>query len=195
MFTGIIEGLGKIVEIRPENGNLHLSLSCDFVSELKIDQSLAHNGVCLTVVNITDSTYTVTAIAETLQKTNLGTLKVGDIVNLERCLQFNGRLDGHLVQGHVDQTAICTQREDANGSTLFSFEYEPKGNTTVEKGSICVNGISLTVVNSTQNGFSVAIIPYTMEHTNLQNVQVGNVVNLEFDILGKYIAKLMQINS
>lgn len=195
MFTGIIEGLGKIVEIRPENGNLHLSLSCDFVSELKIDQSLAHNGVCLTVVNITDSAYTVTAIAETLQKTNLGTLKVGDIVNLERCLQFNGRLDGHLVQGHVDQTAICTQREDANGSTLFSFEYEPKGNTTVEKGSICVNGISLTVVNSTQNGFSVAIIPYTMEHTNLQNVQVGNVVNLEFDILGKYIAKLMQINS
>ena len=195
MFTGIIEGLGKIVEIRPENGNLHLSLSCDFVSELKIDQSLAHNGVCLTVVNITDSAYTVTAIAETLQKTNLGTLKVGDIVNLERCLQFNDRLDGHLVQGHVDQTAICTQREDANGSTLFSFEYEPKGNTTVEKGSICVNGISLTVVNSTQNGFSVAIIPYTMEHTNLQNVQVGNVVNLEFDILGKYIAKLMQINS
>ena len=195
MFTGIIEGLGKIVEIRPENGNLQLSLGCDFVSELKIDQSLAHNGVCLTVVNITDSAYTVTAIAETLQKTNLGTLKVGDIVNLERCLQFNDRLDGHLVQGHVDQTAICTQREDANGSTLFSFEYEPKGNTTVEKGSICVNGISLTVVNSTQNGFSVAIIPYTMEHTNLQNVQVGNVVNLEFDILGKYIAKLMQINS
>ncbi len=192
MFTGIIECLAKVVKLDQEADNLHLTLSSPITHELKIDQSVAHNGVCLTVVKISGSEYTVTAISETLQKTNLGDLKEGSIVNLERCMQMNGRLDGHIVQGHVDQTAVCTSVEDQNGSWLFTFEYDSNvGNVTVEKGSICVNGVSLTVVNSTNNGFSVAIIPYTYEHTTFQKIEKGAKVNLEFDILGKYVARLL----
>jgi len=192
MFTGIIETLGEVTELRHEQGNLHITVSSPIAAELKIDQSVAHNGVCLTVVTLADGKHTVTAIDETLQKSNIGHLKVGDLVNLERCMQMNGRLDGHIVQGHVDQTAVCTGFKELDGSWEYTFTYDAStGNVTVEKGSICVNGISLTVVNSQANSFSVAIIPYTYEHTNLHNVREGSVVNLEFDIIGKYVARLM----
>lgn len=194
LFTGIIENTGKVVELEKENTNLHLWLECDFTQELKIDQSVAHDGVCLTVVDIRDNRYRVTAIDETLQKTNLADLKVGNRVNLERCMQPNGRLDGHIVQGHVDQVGVLKSIENQDGSYLLTFEYdeEKSGNVTVEKGSICVNGISLTVVNSTQGQFSVAIIPYTWEFTNLNELKVGNQVNLEFDIIGKYVQRLLK---
>ena len=192
MFTGIIETLGTVSALESEKGNLHISIASTISDGLKIDQSVAHNGVCLTVVAVNANVHTVTAIDETLQKTNLGTLKIGDLVNLERCMQMNGRLDGHIVQGHVDQTARCIDLQDMNGSWLFTFEYDQtKGNVTVEKGSVCVNGISLTVVNSENNRFSVAIIPYTFEHTNLQNVKPRDTVNVEFDIIGKDVARLM----
>ena len=192
MFTGIIETLGKVTQIKRDKGNLHISVQSQIANELKIDQSVAHNGVCLTVVEIKNDSHVVTAIDETLQKSNIGNLQLGDFINLERCMQMNGRLDGHIVQGHVDQTAVCTNLQETNGSWVYTFEYDDtKGNLTVEKGSVCVNGISLTVVNSKDNSFSVAIIPYTYEHTNLQQVQVGNKVNLEFDIIGKYVAKMM----
>lgn len=193
MFTGIIETLGKITHMRQEQGNLHITVESAIANELKIDQSVAHNGVCLTVIALNDNSHTVTAIEETLNKTSLGHLKVGEPINLERCMQMNARLDGHIVQGHVDQTAICTKFTELDGSWEYTFEYDAvTGNVTVEKGSICVNGISLTVVNSGVNYFSVAIIPYTYEHTNLNNVREGSVVNLEFDIIGKYVARLMQ---
>ena len=192
MFTGIIETLGKVTELQHEHGNLHITVESSIAAELKIDQSVAHNGVCLTVVALEDNKHTVTAIDETLKKSSLGHLKVGDLVNLERCTQMNGRLDGHIVQGHVDQTAVCTGFKELDGSWEYTFEYDATtGNVTVEKGSVCVNGISLTVVNSKSNSFSVAIIPYTFEHTNLQQVRVGSTVNLEFDIIGKYVARLM----
>ncbi|MDB4923616.1 MAG: riboflavin synthase alpha chain [Mucilaginibacter sp.] len=193
MFTGIIETLGTISELRHEQGNLHITVESSIAAELKIDQSVAHNGVCLTVIALADGKHTVTAIEETLNKTSLGHLKTGDLVNLERCMQMNARLDGHIVQGHVDQTATCIDFKELDGSWEYTFEYDTEqGNVTVEKGSICVNGISLTVVNSHNNNFSVAIIPYTFEHTNLQQVKAGSVVNLEFDIIGKYVARLMQ---
>lgn len=193
MFTGIIETLGTISGLRREQGNLHITVESSLSAELKIDQSVAHNGVCLTVVALADGKHTVTAIEETLNKSNLGHLKTGDLVNLERCMQLNARLDGHIVQGHVDQTAVCTGFKVLDGSWEYTFEYDgAPGNVTVEKGSICVNGISLTVVNSHHNSFSVAIIPYTFEHTNLQQVATGSSVNLEFDIIGKYVARLMQ---
>jgi len=192
MFTGIIETLGKVVDLKHDQGNLHITVESGIAAELKIDQSVAHNGVCLTVVALADSKHTVTAIEETLNKTNIGHLKTGDLVNLERCMQMNARLDGHIVQGHVDQTATCVAFNELDGSWEYTFEYDAStGNVTVEKGSICINGISLTVVNSTENRFSVAIIPYTFEHTNLQHVRTGSVVNLEFDIIGKYVARLM----
>jgi riboflavin synthase len=193
MFTGIIETLGKVTGLRQEQGNLHITVESSVSSELKVDQSVAHNGVCLTVVALTDGKHTVTAIEETLNKSNLGQLKVGDLINLERCMQLNARLDGHIVQGHVDQTAVCVGFKELDGSWEYTFEYDPaQGNVTVEKGSVCVNGISLTVVNSKSNSFSVAIIPYTFEHTNLQQVKTGSTVNLEFDIIGKYVARLMK---
>jgi riboflavin synthase len=192
MFTGIIETLGKVTGLRRDQGNLHLTIASSISSEFKIDQSIAHNGVCLTVVVLAEGTHTVTAIEETLNKSNLGLLKIGDLVNLERCMQMNARLDGHIVQGHVDQTAVCTDFNQLDGSWEYTFEYDAAlGNVTVEKGSVAVNGISLTVVNSKPNSFSVAIIPYTFEHTNLQRVRMGSVVNLEFDIIGKYVARLM----
>jgi len=192
MFTGIIETLGKVVDLQKDQGNLHITVESAIAAELKIDQSVAHNGVCLTVVAIADGIHTVTAIEETLNKTSIGYLQVGDLVNLERCMQMNARLDGHIVQGHVDQIAKCIGFKELDGSWEYTFEYDAGiGNVTVEKGSICVNGISLTVVNSTFNGFSVAIIPYTFEHTNLQGVREGSIVNLEFDIIGKYVARLM----
>ena len=192
MFTGIIETLGKVVDLQQDQGNLHITVESAIAAELKIDQSVAHNGVCLTVVAIADGIHTVTAIEETLNKTSIGYLQVGDLVNLERCMQMNARLDGHIVQGHVDQTAKCIGFKELDGSWEYTFEYDAAiGNVTVEKGSICVNGISLTVVNSHANTFSVAIIPYTFEHTNLQDVREGSVVNLEFDIIGKYVARLM----
>lgn len=191
MFTGIIETTGRIIDLQKDRNNLNLIIGSDISNELKIDQSVAHNGVCLTVVALAEGTHTVTAIAETINKTNLGDLKKGDLINLERCMQMNGRLDGHIVQGHVDQTAICTNVKEMQGSWEYTFTYDPSaGNITVEKGSICVNGISLTVVNSQPNSFSVAIIPYTYEHTNMQNLKEGDTVNLEFDIIGKYVAKL-----
>lgn len=193
MFTGIIEAFGTVEKMEQEQGNLHLSLASDLASELKIDQSLAHNGVCLTVVAKTPTSYTVTAIQETLNKTNLGALQVGAKVNLERAMQMNARLDGHLVQGHVDVVGVCTEASETEGSWLFSFEYpETVDYVTIEKGSITVNGVSLTVVNSGKNTFSVAIIPYTYEHTNFHQIQKGSPVNLEFDLIGKYIAKLQQ---
>jgi riboflavin synthase len=193
VFTGIIETLGRVTELRHEQGNLHITVESAIASELKIDQSVAHNGVCLTVVALSDGKHTVTAIDETLQKSNIGHLKLGDLVNLERCMQMNARLDGHIVQGHVDQTATCIGFRELDGSWEYTFEYDfAAGNVTVEKGSICVNGISLTVVNSKSNSFSVAIIPYTFEHTNLQQVRIGSIVNLEFDIIGKYVARLIQ---
>jgi riboflavin synthase len=193
MFTGIIETIGKVVDFRKDQDNLHLIIESDISSELKIDQSVAHNGVCLTVVALTDGTHTVTAVAETLSKSNIGQLKEGNLINLERCMQMNGRLDGHIVQGHVDQTGICTEVKEMNGSWKYTFTYDPNtGNITVEKGSICVNGISLTVVNSQENAFSVAIIPFTYEHTNMQELKKGDTVNLEFDIIGKYVARLIK---
>jgi len=192
MFTGIIEALGEITEVREEGSNVHYTVRSAISHELKIDQSVAHNGVCLTVVALTDDTHTVTAIDETLGKTNLGSLKAGSRVNLERCMQMNGRLDGHIVQGHVDQTAVCIKRAELDGSWEYRFKYDAgKGNVTVEKGSVCVNGISLTVVGSANDEFSVFIIPYTFEHTNLHEVQVGDFVNIEFDIIGKYVARLI----
>ncbi|MES2593042.1 MAG: riboflavin synthase [Bacteroidota bacterium] len=192
MFSGIIEALGEVTALHKQQSNLNITVSSAFTHELKIDQSVAHNGVCLTVVNIHNNTYTVTAIEETLQKTNLAKLKIGNQINLERCMRLGDRLDGHIVQGHVDQTAICTNVKETNGSWTFTFEYDASlNNITVEKGSVCVNGVSLTVVNSLKNSFSVCIIPYTFEHTNFNSIQEGTVVNLEFDILGKYISKLM----
>lgn len=194
MFTGIIEALGTVEKLEAEKDNLHFYCSCPFTHELKVDQSLSHNGVCLTVVEIQSNLYKVTAIKETLDKTNLSGLKKGDIVNLERCMPANGRFDGHIVQGHVDQTAKCIDRAEQNGSWTFTFEYEAsKQNITVEKGSITVNGVSLTVVNSLDNRFSVCIIPYTFEHTNFKNIVAGSVVNLEFDIVGKYVARLLSL--
>lgn len=190
MFTGIIETLGKVVTIQKELENVHFTVESDFTSELKVDQSVAHNGVCLTVVSIDEKTYVVTAILETLQKTNLGEWQVGTKVNLERCMILNGRLDGHIVQGHVDTTAKCTSIEDQEGSWKYTFEYDSPF-VTVEKGSITINGVSLTVVDSGQNSFSVCIIPYTFEHTNFHTLEIGDKVNLEFDIIGKYVAKLI----
>ena len=199
MFSGIIEEFATVVDIRHDRDNIDFTLTCSFTSELRIDQSVAHNGVCLTVVSIEGQNYVVTAMKETLERTNLGLLHVGDKVNVERSMLMNGRLDGHIVQGHVDQTATCTATEDANGSTYFTFEYPENpemarhGYFTVDKGSVTVNGVSLTVCNPTANSFQVAIIPYTMEHTNFQDIHVGTVVNIEFDILGKYIARLQQL--
>lgn len=192
MFTGIIETLGTVTAIVEEMENVHYTINAAISKELKIDQSVAHNGVCLTVVAVNEQTHTVTAIEETLRKTNLGELSVGSIVNLERCMQMNGRLDGHIVQGHVDQTAVCVKKAELEGSWEYRFKYAgAAGNVTVEKGSICINGISLTVVNSAADAFSVFIIPYTHEHTNLKTVEVGSTVNLEFDIIGKYVARLL----
>ena len=199
MFSGIIEEFATVVAIHNDRDNIDFILRCSFVDELSIDQSVAHNGVCLTVVKIENGTYTVTAMKETLDRSNLGLLQVNDKVNVERSMLMNGRLDGHIVQGHVDETARCIAKEDANGSTYFTFEYKQdremarKGYFTVDKGSVTVNGVSLTVCNPTENTFQVAIIPYTMEHTNFQDIHVGTVVNLEFDILGKYIARLQQL--
>ncbi|RZJ77104.1 MAG: riboflavin synthase [Flavobacterium sp.] len=192
MFTGIIETLGEVKSIQTEGTNIHFTISSSISNELKIDQSVAHNGVCLTVVSLADGSHTVTAIEETLNKTSLGKLVVGNKVNLERCMQMNARLDGHIVQGHVDQTAKCILVNELDGSWEYRFKYDATlGNVTVEKGSACVNGISLTVVNSQIDEFSVFIIPYTHEHTNLHEVKVGDTVNLEFDIIGKYVARLM----
>lgn len=197
MFSGIVEEAATIVAIDKDKGNLHITLHCSFVDELKIDQSISHDGVCLTVVKKTDETYTVTAIQETLDKSNLGVAKVGNKINLERSMLMNGRLDGHIVQGHVDQTATCLEVKEADGSWYFTFQYEvdkemaAQGYITVEKGSVCVNGVSLTVVNSKDDRFSVAIIPYTYEYTNFHQIKSGSIVNLEFDIIGKYISKLM----
>ena len=193
MFTGIIEEIGKIVRIEREQANLHLYVKSSFTNELKIDQSVAHNGVCLTVVAIDGDVYQVTAIAETLAKTHLGSLQVGDAVNLERGMLLNTRLDGHIVQGHTDQTGTCSAIQEEAGSTRFTFQYDPStGNVVIEKGSITVNGVSLTVVDATRDSFSVAVIPYTLAHTNLQHLQIGSIVNLEFDVIGKYVAQLMQ---
>lgn len=197
MFTGIVEATAELVDIHTEGTNLTFTFESSIAHELKIDQSVSHNGVCLTVVELgaeenRSTSYKVTAIDETLKKTNLGKLKLGDKVNLERCMPAHGRFDGHIVQGHVDQTGVCTAVEDQNGSWLISFEYDTANNNiTVEKGSICVNGVSLTVVNSKDNGFSVAIIPYTWEHTNFHQLSVGSIMNLEFDILGKYMQKIL----
>ena len=199
MFSGIVEEFATVVAIKKDRENIDFTLKCSFVDELKIDQSIAHNGVCLTVVEIKDGTYVVTAMKETLDRSNLGLLKVGDKVNVERSMLMNGRLDGHIVQGHVDETAKCIAMEDADGSTYFTFEYPEdremakKGYFTVDKGSVTVNGVSLTVCNPTKNTFQVAIIPYTFEHTNFCDIKVGTVVNLEFDILGKYIARLQSL--
>lgn len=193
MFTGIIETTGTVEKLEPKGTNLEVTIRSELARALKIDQSVSHNGVCLTVVKTNGDLHTVIAVEETLQKSNLGKLHLQDAVNLERCLQMNGRIDGHLVQGHVDQTGICRVIEDRNGSWIFTFDYTPLKNTiTVEKGSICVNGVSLTVVNSTQNSFMVAVIPYTFEHTNFQFIKPGHVVNLEFDIIGKYVARIME---
>lgn len=194
MFTGIIETLGKVVSLKKENGNLHITVSSPISAEFKIDQSVSHDGVCLTVIAVdaASSTHTVTAIQETLSKTNLGSLKVGDIINLERCLKVGDRLDGHIVQGHIDTTAVCKIAEAQNGSHLFTFEYaQNEKHITVEKGSVCVNGVSLTVIDSHANRFSVAIIPYTFEHTTFKTIKAGKIVNIEFDILGKYVAGIL----
>lgn len=194
MFTGIIEDLGKIEKLEREGDNLHITVTSSLSPELKIDQSVAHNGVCLTVVQLNNSNYTVTAIEETLSKTNLGTLNESDVVNLERAMILGTRLDGHIVQGHVDQTAICKEVISKEGSWIFTFEYDGKlNNVTIEKGSITVNGVSLTVVNSKPTEFSVAIIPYTYEHTTFKNFKKGTVVNLEFDVIGKYVKRLMSL--
>jgi len=191
MFTGIIEAFGRVESLEKEGDNLHLTLASDLAPELKIDQSLAHNGVCLTVVAVNNTTYTVTAIKETLDKTNLGELNLGSLVNLERAMKLGARLDGHLVQGHVDQVGFCTQVEEENGSWRFRFQYDPAAqNLTIEKGSITVNGVSLTVVDARKDEFSVAIIPYTYQHTNFHQISLGTKVNLEFDLLGKYISQM-----
>ena len=193
MFSGIVETTARVAAIREEGGNRHFTLECPFTDELKIDQSIAHNGVCLTVVSIEGDRYTTTAIRETLLKSNLGGLRVGDPVNLERSMRPDALLDGHIVQGHVDQTARCTAIDEADGSWYFAFEYDPsQGNVTVEKGSVAVNGVSLTVVDSREGAFRVAIIPYTYEHTNFHALKVGSTVNLEFDIVGKYTARLIE---
>lgn len=195
MFSGIVEEYATVVAIEKEQENIHLTMKCSFVDELKIDQSVAHNGVCLTVVRIENGTYTVTAMKETLDRSNLGLLKVGDKVNVERSMMMNGRLDGHIVQGHVDQTAKCIKKEDAEGSWVYTFQYEfnkemaQRGYITVDKGSVTVNGVSLTVCNPTNDTFQVCIIPYTYENTNFHTIEVGTVVNLEFDIIGKYISR------
>lgn len=200
MFSGIVEEYAKVVSIEKDRDNVHLTLTCSFVNELKIDQSISHNGVCLTVVALTDEAYTVTAMKETLDRSNLGLLQVDDKVNVERSMMMNGRLDGHIVQGHVDQTATCVQIDDANGSWYYTFRYEfdnemaKRGYITVDKGSVTVNGVSLTVINPTDDTFQVAIIPYTYEHTNFHTFRVGSVVNLEFDIIGKYISRITQYN-
>lgn len=199
MFSGIVEEMAQVTSIRQDKENIDITLTCSFTHELKIDQSVSHNGVCLTVVNIEDKEYTVTAMKETLDRTNLGLLKVGDHVNVERSMLMNGRLDGHIVQGHVDETARCIAMKDADGSTYFTFEYKNapemvrRGYFTVDKGSVTVNGVSLTVCNPTENTFEVAIIPYTMANTNFCEIGVGSVVNIEFDILGKYIARLQSL--
>ena len=196
MFSGIVEETATVVGIEKDRENVHFTLKCSFVDELKIDQSVAHNGVCLTVVNIANGAYTVTAMKETLDRSNLGLLRVGDRVNVERSMLMNGRLDGHIVQGHVDQTARCTEIRNADGSYYFHFEYEStpemrrRGYLTVDKGSVTVNGVWLTVCTPTDNSFEVAIIPYTFEHTNFHDIHVGSMVNLEFDIIGKYIARI-----
>lgn len=193
MFSGIVEATVKVVELKKERENLHITMQCPFCDELKIDQSIAHNGVCLTVVELSGQTYTVTAIQETLNKSNLGVLAVGDLVNIERSMRPDALLDGHIVQGHVDQTATCSYVKEVDGSWVYGFEYDASvGNITVEKGSVSVNGVSLTVVNSKDSGFEVAIIPYTHEHTNFHTFKEGTIVNLEFDIIGKYITKLIK---
>ena len=194
MFSGIVEEAATVVKLEREKENLHITMRCSFTDELKIDQSISHNGVCLTVVSISEDTYVVTAIQETLQKSNLGLLKAGDKVNLERSTRLDSRLDGHMVQGHVDLTATCTEVKEADGSWYYTFEYEPRGeeHMTVEKGSVSVNGVSLTVVNSKDRSFQVAIIPFTHEVTNFHQIKVGSVVNIEFDIIGKYIAKILK---
>ena len=193
MFTGIIETLGVVVGVERDQENLHLRIQSKITNELKVDQSVAHNGVCLTVVAIVEDVYTVTAIKETIDKTNISHLQVNDVVNLERGMRLGDRLDGHLVQGHVDQTGVCTAIKDQNGSTVFTFSYASnQGNITIEKGSITINGVSLTVFNSKETEFSVAIIPYTLENTMFKNMEVGTVVNLEFDVIGKYVARLTQ---
>jgi riboflavin synthase len=197
MFSGIVEEAATVVALRKEQENLHITMTCSFVDELKIDQSVSHNGVCLTVVDIQGSEYTVTAIKETLECSNLGMLEVGSKVNLERSMMMNGRLDGHIVQGHVDQTAVCTEVKEADGSWYYQFEYKfdrekaKRGYMTVDKGSVTVNGVSLTVVSPTDNSFQVAIIPYTYEYTNFHQIKAGTVVNLEFDIIGKYLSRMM----
>lgn len=200
MFSGIVEEMATVVAIKKELGNKHFTLKCSFVDELSIDQSVSHNGVCLTVVRMDGDTYTVTAMQETLLRSNLDTLVVGDKVNVERSMMMNGRLDGHIVQGHVDGTAVCTDMKDADGSTYYTFNYDydkdmaKRGYFTVDKGSVTVNGVSLTVCEPTENSFTVAIIPYTHDNTNFCNIQVGSVVNIEFDILGKYIARLTELS-
>ncbi|WP_288982134.1 riboflavin synthase [uncultured Flavobacterium sp.] len=194
MFTGIIETLGIVKEIQKEQENLHLTVTSDITHELKIDQSVAHNGICLTVVKIHQDEYTVTAIKETIDKTSIGTWKVGDVLNIERAMKLGDRLDGHIVQGHVDQVGVCTNIKEANGSWVFTFEYnQDLNNITIEKGSITINGTSLTVVNSQINSFSVAIIPYTFEYTNFHTFKIGTIVNLEFDVIGKYVTRLNQL--
>ena len=193
MFTGIIESLGKVKKVVSEKGNLHITVESSFTTELKVDQSIAHNGVCLTIVSINGNEYTITAIKETLDKSNLKFIKEGDLINLERAMILGARLDGHIVQGHVDQTATCTTIIEEKGSWVFTFEYDTSlNNITIEKGSITVNGVSLTVVNSKKNSFSVAIIPYTFEFTNFHTFKKGTVVNLEFDVIGKYVARLLE---
>lgn len=195
MFTGIVEEIGKIVAVEKSEGNVNLKISAEMTPELKIDQSVSHNGVCLTVVSIEGNMYTVTAVQETLTKTSLGKLKTGDAVNLERGMKLGARLDGHIVQGHVDQTATCKEVKETEGSWLYTFEYDPSvGNLTIEKGSITVNGVSLTVVNSKATEFSVAIIPYTYEHTNFKDLQKGDTVNLEFDVIGKYVKRITELS-
>ena len=191
MFTGIIENMAEVIDVQTNKNNLDILFKCDLLSELKVDQSISHNGVCLTVADISNGTYLVNVVKETIDKSNFSSLKVGDKVNIERSMMINDRLDGHIVQGHVDQIAKCVSIEEQGGSYNMSFKYEKSDNITVEKGSICVNGISLTVCNSKENTFSVAIIPYTWDNTNLKNIKVGDTVNLEFDIVGKYIAKLL----
>ena len=196
MFSGIVEEAAKVVGLKQDKENLHITMECSFVDELKIDQSISHSGVCLTVVDLTDKTYTVTAIKETIEKTNIGQLEIGSKVNLERSMRMDGRLDGHIVQGHVDQTATCTEVKEADGSWYYTFEFEPiadlPGYVVVEKGSVSVNGVSLTVVNAKDKSFQVAIIPFTHDITNFHQIKPGTVVNLEFDILGKYIARILQ---
>jgi riboflavin synthase len=191
MFTGIIENMAEVVDVKPNKNNLDITFKSDLLSELKVDQSISHNGVCLTVVDISNETYLVNVVKETIDKSNFDAIRVGDMVNVERSMMLNDRLDGHIVQGHVDQIAECVSIDEQGGSYVMTFKYKKSENITVEKGSICVNGISLTVCNSKENNFSVAIIPYTWDNTNLKNINVGDTVNLEFDIVGKYIAKLL----